>query len=224
MRGDTLIITISGIDCSGKSTQLDLLRERFTEKGMEARLFWFRPGYSAELDLLRAWVRRVRPGLLPRTTADEREARDAVFKKPAVRRGWAAMALGDIWLQYVVKLRAQDLLGRIVLCDRYLFDARLDLELRFPDLARTLERIFSTLERMAPRPDHAFLLMLPYEEMMRRMDAKKEPFPDPEDLRRARFDRYLVAGARRGITVIDANRDRESVADDIWERVCASLR
>ena len=221
-----MIITVSGIDCAGKSTQLERLRDRLIAHGTSPRMMWFRPGYSRELDGLRAVVRRLRPGLLPRADegAAESASREAVFERPGVRKGWVAMALVDTWIQYVLKLRAYHLMGETILCDRYLFDARLDLELRFPELSERAERAFGILESLAPRPDHAFMLMLSFEEMTARMEAKDEPFPDPEDVRRTRFERYLIAGARAGFTVIDADRDREAIADDIWERVCASLR
>lgn len=219
-----VIVTISGIDCSGKSTQLECLQSRLAEHGVEATPFWFRPGYSDELDALRASVRKFRPQLLPRAEGTQAQARERAFEKPHVRASWLIMAIADICLQYGLKLRAKRMAGKTVLCDRYLFDARLDLELRFPEMRLTIERTFRWVERFMPRPDHAFLLMLPYDEMNARMATKDEPFPDPESTRKARYDRYLVGGANAGMVVLDADRDRDAVADDVWELVCASLK
>jgi thymidylate kinase len=219
-----VIVSISGVDCSGKTTQLERLQDRFQAEGHGCEVVWFRPGYSRELDFLRSTVRRFKPGLLPRSDGDESRNRDEAFKSGGVRRSWVVMAILDSLVHYVLKLRVLSAGGKTVLCDRYLFDGRLDLELRFPEYTSSIRKAFDVLRRMAPIPDHAFLLMIPLEVMESRMAEKDEPFPDPVETRQMRFEAYQFIGSRPGVTVVDGHGDRDQVSDVIWEQVCASIR
>ena len=218
------LITFSGVDCAGKSTQLDLLESRLKADGHQVRTLWFRPGYSKELDGLRAAVRRVRPGALPRSDGDDAPRRDEVFQKPNVRRSWVAMALADSLVQYALKLRTWIARGDVVLCDRYLWDSEMDLNLRFPELKEPIRRAMKGLDLLCPKPDIALLLVLSMEKASERMRQKDEPFPDPEETRQDRYQRYMSLGSNGKFAVIDAEGSREEVADLIWRQVCASLK
>ena len=218
------LITFSGVDCAGKSTQLDLLESRFRGEGRAVRTLWFRPGYSDELDGLRALVRRVRPGALPRADGAAAERRKQVFEKPGVRRSWVAMALVDSLMQYAIKLRGWMARGDLILCDRYLWDCALDLTLRFPELSSPISRAMKGLNILCPKPDLSLLLVLSLDEAEERMKTKNEPFPDPEETRKDRYHRYMSLASTGDFYVVDASGSRDEVADDIWGEVCASLR
>jgi len=218
------LITFSGVDSAGKSTQLELLEARLQQEGRCVRTLWFRPGYSKELDGLRAAVRRFRPGALPRSDGADAAKRKEVFEKPSVRRTWVAMALVDSLVQYALKLRTWLARGDIILCDRYLWDSEMDLKLRFPELKEPISRAMKGLEVLCPKPDLALLLVLSMEETNQRMAMKNEPFPDPEHTRHDRYHRYMSLGSNGNFFVVDAGSSREEVADTIWGEVCASLK
>lgn len=209
-----MLITVSGIDCAGKSTQIDLLRRTLEGRGLRVRTFWYRPGYSAELDALRRLVRRIRPGALP-TAASAAERREA-FARPGVSEAWIRIALMDMAFQYGVKLRALAARNDVVICDRYVGDALLDLELRFG--SGVAERpLFRAARAVSARPDAAFLLMIPRAEMIARMERKREPFPDEEIVRERRYAAYERLAASGGQTVIAADRPPERVLAQILE-------
>jgi thymidylate kinase len=208
-----MIVTFSGVDCAGKSTQIARLRESLAARGHDPRVVWFRPGYSPELDALRRLVRRLRPGALP--SADQPADRARAFSRPGVRGTWIAMAVGDTLLQYALKLRADHLLGRSLICDRWLDDAALDLRLRFPELAPRVDPGLRAVRALCPTPDASFLLMLPHAEMLRRMDVKQEPFPDAPEIRDRRFSAYATLAASGRFHVLDAARSIEAIHSEI---------
>lgn len=197
------LVAVSGVDCAGKSTQLALLEQALLARGERVRRVWFRPGYSREADALRAAVRRVRPGALPRAEVAV-EARARAFARRDVRGAWVLAAAADVLLQCAVKARWALARGETLLCDRWLEDARIDLELRFPDEvgAGTLDAVWAR----CPAPDVALLLMVDPEEIARRAALKAEPFADPPELRARRYQRYAELAATGRVQVVQAGR------------------
>jgi thymidylate kinase len=206
-----LLITVSGVDLAGKTTQLDALSRWLAETGTPATLLWHRPGYSQGLDMLRAGIRRLRPSALPRATNPEARAR--VFERRSVRVAWTAAACADTALQYGLRARSLRQAGRVVLCDRYLEDAILDLDLRFGGALASASA--NVLRRVCPVPDAAFLLMVPWLEVERRSRIKLEPFPDATALRRARHNAYARLAKEGRFIVIDAARPIDDVQHDL---------
>jgi len=214
------VIAVSGVDGSGKSTQIELLTQRLRAAGRTPHVFWFRPGYSDELNALRAAVRRLRPGALPKDGG----ARRATFARPGVRKTWVAAALADTLLQYAAKVRALSLGGHAVICDRYLVDGALDLALRFPELEDALRPAWAAVGALAPRPAVSLFLALPLDEAARRLATKDEPFPDPPALRATRHARYTELAAQGAFDVlVDAAPAPEVVAQAVWAAVEPTL-
>jgi len=213
-----MIVSLSGVDCAGKTTQLDRLVAYLDRRGRRPTSMWYRPGYSAELDALRAAVRKLRPGTMPHVDSD-RSGHQKAFANPRVRRTWLAMAMADSLMHYAVKLRALDLAGRTVVCDRYLDDAMMDMAFRFPELERWSQGALGTIARISPRPRPAFLITLPYDEMLRRMAEKNEPFPDPPEIRDRRYAMYQDLARSGRYEVIDGTRSRDAIQAQIVEAV-----
>lgn len=204
------LICVSGVDGSGKSTQIDRLAAELASRGCSPRVFWLRPGYSPELDFLRATVRRVHPGSLP--TAAKPAERAAAFAKPRTQALWFWIAIFDMMFQYGVKVRAWRRLGQEVICDRYISDAEVDLRLRFPDVANRFEKAFELLSRTCPTPDLALMLLVPDATADSRLDTKDEPFPEAPEVRARRRQRYRSLGESGDFVVIDADGSIDSVA------------
>jgi thymidylate kinase len=208
-----MIIAVSGVDCAGKSTQIDLLLAHLQENGRRPKQFWYRPGYSAELDALRSMIRKLRPGAIP--SPGKSDEREKAFANPALQKRWAMAAIWDAMLQYAIKLRGWNLIGKTVVCDRYLSDATLDLRLRFPNLAVDGWSSLRWLKSAAPKPDLSILLMLPREEFLKRLELKNEPFPDSPEMRDKRFSAYQELAASGDFVVIDGDRPIVEVQQSI---------
>lgn len=197
------LVTLSGIDCAGKSTQLALLDSALRARGPVVR-FWFRPGYSPELDLARKLVRQLRPGALP--TARDSAARERAFARPGVSAAWLRMAEADTLLQLGCKVRYWLARGRSVICDRWVTDALIDLDLRFPARPPSDTAMGRLLARVCPTPDLQVVLTVSHEEMLRRMVAKQEPFPDAPNVRDLRFERYQTLAQRPEVWRLDCEQ------------------
>ncbi len=197
-----MLISISGVDGSGKSTQLQALAHGLEQRGHRVRTLWYRPGYSDTLNRLRAALRRARPAALPSPGDPARRAQ--VFARRPVAEAWVAAALGDMFVQYALGVRRALATGETVLADRYVADGLLDLDLRFPALGVSARPLARAVAWACPRPDVALLLWLPWEDAQTRLATKVEPFPDPPELRARRYQAYARLAASGQFAVIDA--------------------
>jgi thymidylate kinase len=212
-----LLITVSGIDCSGKSTQIEHLREYLRDRGLKTQTFWYRPGYSNELDAIRALIRSLRPDLIPE--AGRSAERQRAFETSGVSETWIAVALLDMFWQYCVKLRLMLKQYDCVICDRYLADAALDFALKFPERDVSESDVFRLIEFLAPTPVLQLMLVIPHDVMLDRMEEKEEPFPDPPKLRDARFDAYSALSRRPVFVEIDASRSISDVRTQVLDEL-----
>lgn len=208
-----MIITLSGVDCAGKSTHIELIKQYFISQGKTCTVFWYRPGYSHEIQNIKKVIRkaaaaghRVKQIAAPKKAEISHETAVAtqITVPPPI---WLTTAITDSFLQWAIKLRILERKYDVVICDRYIQDACLDLTFKYPDVMWG-EAIFKALSLSFPKPDCQLLLWLPHETMLNRAEAKQEPFPDsPEvrDLRWHAYDHLSRMQRLEGFHVIDAS-------------------
>lgn len=219
-----MIVTFSGLDGSGKSTQIEALTEWLVKSGQKPVYLWARGGYTPGFMVIKRLMRRLMGGRLPQPGVSVERKR--AMGRPWVTRLWLQLSLIDLMVYWGVYLRLQHVLGRAVICDRYIDDTRLDFRRNFPSVPFEKMFLWRVLEWVTPRPDAAFMLWLPVEESMRRSREKKEPFPDDEETLAWRLQAYIdetVFPADRYIR-LDCRRSVEVVSEDIIGTVAALLR
>ena len=213
-----VLVAFSGLDGAGKSTQIELLMEDLRQSGGRPRCLWTRGGYTPLLQSAKGLMRRAAGRSLP--PPGRSEAHSQAFSRNRTRRLWLILAMLELLWIYGVQLRWWRLTGRSVVCDRYLWDTLIDFRLNFPQ--ETVERwvLWRLLARCTPRPDAAFLLLIPVEESLRRSQLKGEPFPDPPEVLEARLKEYrLIAASGSSFHAIDGTRPREETAAFVRETI-----
>lgn len=227
-----MLISISGVDCAGKSTQIERLREYFISQGKTCEVVWYRPGYSKRMQRSKRVVRfglhlirqvagvfrRVPGGVFPKACAlhVESDEKKRGSKVPAPL--WLTSAILDAMVEWGVSLRLQMKKNDVVICDRYFEDGRLDLHFRYPQYSFA-EPIFQAIRAVIPEPDCAFLLWLPYETVLERAEAKREPFPDSSHTRKLRYRAYDFLRDDEQFQVIDARGSVVEVHQKILDAV-----
>ena len=211
--GPRWLLTFSGLDGAGKSTQIELLRGRLRARGLETTVVWVRGGYTPFFTRLKSLARRAAGRRLPPSGPGER--RSEALGRPWVRRAWLAAALLDLAWLLGVRVRILRRRGRIVLCDRYLVDTLIDFRLNF--LAEQVERwwLWRAVERLAPHPDATFVLLVPVAESERRSDLKGEPFRDSREVLSARLAHYRALAPRSQCTILDGSQPAAEIAATI---------
>ncbi|ABF42825.1 Thymidylate kinase-like protein [Candidatus Koribacter versatilis Ellin345] len=207
------LLTFSGIDCCGKSTQIELLMEQLKSRGNAVSYMWLRLGYTPGFQGLKSLLRRVAGKKA--APAGNSPQRERFMKQGWKRRLWLYLAIGDMFWQTAVVTRWKRSADIIVICDRYLRDSEFDLAMNFPEDTVTRWWSWRLMSALAARPDVALLMDLSFEESLRRSLAKSEPFPDSEDRRRERAEMYRNSVRDGQWHVIDATRDIADIHGEI---------
>ncbi len=190
MRG--LLIAFEGLDQSGKQTQAEWLRDRLIETGRRVRLLSF-PAYETPIGV------EIRQGL-------------------AGARDWAADVMQLLYIanRYEARpLMERELAqGTILVCDRYMASSIAYGESQGLDASWLRDA-----QRHLPQPDLTFLLDIAPEVSARRKAVDRDKFErDLALLGRVR-ESYLRQAASSGWVHLDADRDRGTVAGDVFEAV-----
>ena len=217
----TLLLTFSGIDGAGKSTQIAELCAFFEARGQRPARVWSRGGYTSTLDTLKSLVRKLAGARLP--LPGESKQRQQYMRHSIVRKLWLSVAIIDLVRLYGIQVRLWRLLGRTVVCDRYLWDTLVDFRINFPEEPVANWWLWRLLERIAVQPDVAFLLMLPLEESIRRCTLKDDPFPSPNDVQVQRFAMYQELVDSRKFVAVDASLGIDCVFSTILASIEATI-
>lgn len=183
-----MIIVFSGVDCSGKSTQISLLSKFLDGLGMSNLTLWCRGGYSPGFLILKSVIRFVARGRLP--PSGRTPARSNTLRNPLIANLWLFISIFDLILFWSVYLRLLDFLGFVVICDRYIDDTRIDFALNFPESNFDKSLVWRFLEFSVPRPQASFLLVVPPNISLERSLLKNEPFPDSLHTLESRYSYY----------------------------------
>ncbi len=205
------MISLSGIDCSGKSTQINNLINDLKLHGLKCRYVWSRGGYTPGIEILKKIVRPNAP--------KDRDAKIQFSQKFISNRKRAKVflivSIIDLCLYYTINLRIMSVF-REVICDRYIWDTLIDFKIKFPTIKFENWTIWKLTLKMMKKPDISICLYLSAEESMRRSKMKFEPFPENIEQRMTRIREYeQEMKEKRWDNIIDASASTDAVYGEI---------
>lgn len=194
MRG--LLIAFEGLDQSGKQTQAERLRDRLVDAGRLVRLLSF-PAYDTSIG-----------GEIEHALRGVREYGPEVMQLLYVANRYE-------WKPQVERELSR---GTIVVCDRYLASSVAYGQAHGLDPAWLID-----MQRYLPQPDLTILLDIDPQVSAQRKTADRDKYErDLELLTRVRASYREQASA--GWVTLDANRDRDAVAEDVWRAVANRIK
>ena len=206
-----MIVSFSGIDGSGKTVHVRSLVSAFEIAEVKAHTFWSRFGSSAQKsDLDRPGSETVRTS----DTATSLARRRQKLRNPALRLGWLLYNLASLVLRYNWQVRLRRWLGDVVICDRYIYDAVVEISASLPDdpgLSRWAEWV---LPRLCPRPDVAWLMDAPADLSVARQADENRSMASCEELSRQR-SMYMTLAGTYGLKVLTTHSRPEETTSQV---------
>lgn len=182
------IISFSGLDGSGKSTQINLLKDKLLSKGNKVYIFWSRGGYTPGFQKLKDTVRFIFRNKISKP--GKTKSRELALKSNLISRIWLSIAIIDLIFYYSVFLRIKYLLGFQIILDRYIIDTEIDFKLNFPNSNFNNYILWKILKKTSIKPHANLILLISVEESIKRSLTKNEPYPDSRKVLCQRYDHY----------------------------------
>ena len=212
------MISFSGIDCGGKSTQIDRVAEYLKNKKIKCKVIHSRGGYTPMLEFFKKLIRTDKK----RTREEQDQYRAEVHGNPKKRKLLLWLSIFDLALYYGIYFRICEFFGKKILADRYFWDSYIDFQMKYSEFDFEKWKVWKLAEKIHLKPKCSIIYVIPAEVSMYRSTLKDEPWPEPVEVRRERIDRYMKeVENERWKFVIDATSDIENVFNKTLE--CIAL-
>lgn len=208
------MISFSGIDCGGKSTQIDNVYAAIKKGKRRCKIIHSRGGYTPVLEFFKTLIRKDKAG----NAVDHAKYREEVHGSPKKRRLLLWLSILDLGLYYGVHFRFVELFGNTILADRYFWDSYIDFKMKYSEFDFEKWKVWKFANAIYLRPQASIIYTIPAELSMYRSTFKDEPWPEPIEVRRDRIDRYMKEiDQNRWKYVIDATGTIEAVFQKTME-------
>ena len=178
------IVSFSGIDGSGKTVHVQSLVSVFEIAEVKAHRYWTRFGSSAQaINLGQTELEKVRIS----DTATSLIRRRKKLRYPTVRSAWLIYNLISLILRYNFQVRLMRWLGGVVICDRYIYDAMVEISASLPEDSELSRRAEWLLTHLCPEPDVAWLVDVPADISVVRQADENQSLASCEELSRQRL-------------------------------------
>ncbi len=198
------LIAFSGLDGSGKSTQIDLLSEYLATKGKKVKVIWSRGGYTPGFNFFKKVLRKIFKKKMPKPGRNHERAKK--LEKPIIAKLWLSIAVMDLILLYSIYFRFLIVLNYIVIADRYLHDTLIDFKLNFPNINFEKWLLWKALWILSPKAKNVYL-DISLDEALNRLKNKDEPFPDSEEVLSRRLQYYRSFYTKQNSVFLDATKN-----------------
>jgi len=206
------MISFSGIDGAGKSTQIKLVQKRFDELGKKYVMIWGRGGWTPGLEVIKNIVRADK-----KLDAKGREEyRLAVHDNPRKKKILLIGAILDLYFYFGVYYRFLGLFGREVICDRYIWDTYVDWKINYSMFNFEKWVIWKVLLLVIPYPSKSIILSISPEESTHRCNFKIDDITENEEIRKSKIDLYFkLIDNHKWTHNVDGNNSIAKISSEI---------
>lgn len=208
--------TFSGIDSSGKTTQIELLQEYCKSQGIEAFYKWGKgratPGVLWLKELFRQ-DKKMNP-------EQKKEHRKQIYENKKKKFLLLIASILDLWWFWGIYYRILDKKHELLICDRYVWDTYIDFQTEFSEFDVDKWIIWKIAKAVAPKPKHSFMFLISAEESFRRDNAKGDVDRDEIERKIEKVEKYKkMIEQGKWDTIIDGMKTREDIFEIVKREI-----
>lgn len=215
-----MVIVLTGVDGSGKTTQADLILESLKNDGIPVSYVWSRWKPFLLRPVINMWKQNISKDTKRSGGAEDykkiKSSKSRLLRNPFFKWLWLTAFFLDYGIQIFFKIRLRKLNNKLILSDRMFHDSVIDQAINLgSDRASLLEKIDSMWMKVVfPQPDMVLYIDCPGEVAF----SRKDDAPDVEYLIERR-DLYLQLADKYGWVVIDGTLPIDAVASRIKDEI-----
>ena len=211
-----MIISFSGIDSAGKTTQINLLCAELEKRGLKYKKKWSKARGTPIVVFLKELVRKDK-GM---NHVQKSEHRQEVFRNPRKLRLLYTASMLDLCLYWGIHYRFQSLFCKYLICDRYLWDTYVEVKHDFVGIDIDRSFLWKMVKFFAPCPKVSFVFIIPAELSLARDKQKNAAGIEDIERKKSKINAYLkLVKEGRWTNVMDGTRTREDLHEEVKQIV-----
>ena len=210
-----MIFAFSGLDGSGKSTQMNLIIDKLEEKDYPLKYRYIRFGSTKRVEKIKNILQKENQSDLNfnenQIDSDNEEKKNSFF-----RRIYLLFAYLDLIFEFII-IRIEKKLGYVLICDRYYWDCFVIFQ--YKEVFNSFDKyMWRLIKKIAKEPNRQFYFKISTEEAYQRILKRKIDF---ESLSRLTERNKLYNNIESDINglIIDAEEPIEQISAIIWENI-----
>lgn len=219
------VVTFSGLDGAGKSSQTQLLQEVLARQQIDAALVWVPVAINPSVGYIKAFGKRMLRRAMPSARKGGHGAGEATQLDPGKRLVRRSALARHVWSSFVTLTNVfshwssylRHYGADVVIFDRYAIDTAVRLHTWYGELGSVDLQVW-LIQRLSPRPTSSYFLDVAAESAL----ARKVDKWDLGMLRRQR-ELYRIECARFRVRTLDGERSVEDLAVEISTDVLQRL-
>lgn len=202
------IISFSGIDGSGKGTQIELIEKYLKQNNIRFKTIWARGSWTPGVELVKRIVRQDR-GL---SEQQKYEYRKEARTNPKKQKIILILSIIDLLWYWGLYYRIVAFSGKVVICDRYIWDTYIDFKVNFSNFNFDKWLLWKALVKIIPIPYPSFFLKISAVESIRRGLLKQEAHMESLEIKNSKAAEYIkLINDNKWSHPIDGNLETVSI-------------
>lgn len=212
-----MIISFSGIDSSGKSTQIELLCKYCIKNNIKVKKIWGKARGTPGVVFIKNLLRKDKNMSFEK----KMKYRQEIFNNPWKKKLLLFASLLDLCWYWGFYYRILNSQNEVLICDRYIWDTYVEVKNEFYGIDIDQWLVWKLAVFLAPKPSKSLIFIIPAEESIMRDIQKKDLTVDSLELKKNKINLYLdLVNQGKWTNVINGLNSIEEIHNVVMEALC----